>query len=237
MSCNKIAITAITWLAMSGTGATQTSDPSTQVASVVSFAGAIKYAVTKASPFALGYYYSVSNADQIEFHECGKTGSPRVLAKSDIEDTAEDCTSLPGTPTIPLITEIKTWKAQADGSFIVTSYPAIDGVNVSTHVRCVDVPRAALLAAAKQADSDVGIAVDEHFDVDKLKAALGMAKEAIVAAGSQSDLCGQIKSFWTIPLKSVAVGDRAVAVYGLSVADPSNLAQVNALERSLEKRE
>ncbi|MGO8024481.1 hypothetical protein [Rhizobium leguminosarum] len=237
MSRIRIAIVALACLAVPGTSVAQSSDHGTKLVSIVSFAGAIKYAVTKASPFALGYYYNASNTDPIEFHECGKAGSPRVLAKSDIEDTAEDCTSLPGAPTIPLLTEIETWVAQADGDFIVTSFPASEGTKVSTHVKCADVPGAALVAAAKQSEFDTGVAVDGKVDVDKLRTALGTGKEPVVAAGSQIDLCGKVKTFWTIPLKSVTLDDAAVAVYGLSVADPSNLDQVNALEKSLEKRE
>ncbi|MGO7156586.1 hypothetical protein [Rhizobium leguminosarum] len=232
MNSNRALFITLTSLAMSGSCFAQSTEHGTKVVSIVSYAGAIKYAVTKASPFSLGYYYSVKNTDQVEFHECGKAG-PRVLAKSDVEDTTEDCTSLPGTPTVPLLTDIKTWSAQADGNFIVTSFPASSGSDGKSYVKCTDIPNAVLLAAAKQAENDTGVAVDGKLDLEKLKIALGIGENPVVAAGSQSDLCGKVKTFWTIPLKAVKFDDKALAAYGLSVADPSNLDQVNALEKSL----
>ncbi|PDS94178.1 hypothetical protein CO674_34410 [Rhizobium hidalgonense] len=99
-----------------------------------------------------------------------------------------------------------------------------------------DVPGTVLVAASKQSASDAGTAIDGKLDIDKLKAAIDAAGKPIFAAAPQQDLCGKVKTFWIIPLQAVKVEEGTVAVLGLSTADPSNLDQVNALEKSLAQK-
>lgn len=200
--------------------------------SIVAYVGTIKYAVMKAPPSPLGYFYSISGETRIKFHPCGKPDAPQDLGADDVVETTEDCKSLPGTPRTPLLDSISSWMLQDNGEFIVSAIDAAGSPHKQV-VKCEDVPTAYVLAAKKQSEQNKGVVIGKEVDAADVKSLFGVDMASIFKAASAPKNCSSIPSFWTVPLDDVTTPTGIKQVVGLSVADPTNASEIETLERQL----
>ena len=215
--------------------AAQQSDPKKvkiDAQSIVAFVGTIKYAVMKSPPTSLGYFYSISGETRIKFHPCQNPEPAKDLGTEDVVETSENCSSLPGTPKTPLLSSISSWTLQDNGEFVVTALDAT-GSPYKQLVKCEDVPTTYVLAAKKQSEQNKGLVIGKDISADDVKNLFKVDAGNIFKATSAPENCSSIPSFWTVALDTVSTPTGTKKVVGLSVADPTNPNQIEALERQL----
>jgi hypothetical protein len=202
-------------------------------ASIVAYLGTIKFAVMKAPPSSLGYYYDSAGAKKILFYVCGDPNAAvKELATDEIQETTEECDSLPRKPRTPLLSNVLTWTSLSTGDFVVSTadFPM---EKPKTIVKCADVPIAYLQAAKKQAEQKKGIVVSKELKPAEVEVLFGAQSGSVSVSDTKATSCSKVPSFWTVRLPDVDTQAGVKQVVGLTVADPSDVNQVNALAEQL----
>lgn len=142
---------------------------------------------------------------RINVHDPGEGyGRP---SSSGVEETTENCDSLPNTPASPMVSNaITSWVyIKGENAYLKAASDAYSNDEV---VRCQDVPPTYIIAARKQFQRQKGIVADEGSDAARVVAdLLDIPRDEVIVVDSEITAdCEDVTSFWTLPLAMAEPG-------------------------------